>query len=336
MAARRGLKRTIHRAMEELKATYRIAKMTSFKDAAVTFRAKIDIQIMNRNGFQEPPVVRKRLQRKHEVMLEYFEKEYASFLREYDYNQSLPETDPALRDCIWVCWWQGLENAPELVQRCVESIRNNAGNHQVIVVCEENYAEYVDIPAWVESRYSAGLISRTHFSDILRLSLLATHGGVWLDATFFCTEESLDTYFKLPAWTIKRPDYLHASVASGQFATYSLGCQYENRRIFAVARDFLLHYWETNDMLIDYLMLDYIFVLTQRADSRIMEAFTAIAPNNTNCDELVKVLNKPFDVEKWQEIKKDTSLFKLTWKQEFQRQRDGKDTFYAALLDGKL
>ena len=51
---------------------------------------------------------------------------------------------------------------------------------------------------------------------------------------------------------------------------------------------------------------------------------------------MYKVLGEPFDEEVWKKLTKDTSLFKLTWKQEFPKKKDGQDTFYAKLLDGTL
>ena len=48
-----NIKRIIKRCLEELDATIRIAKVTSVKEALITFLAKIDIQIMNRNGHKE-------------------------------------------------------------------------------------------------------------------------------------------------------------------------------------------------------------------------------------------------------------------------------------------
>lgn len=53
MAGHKSIKRIAHRFIEELDATRRIAKVTSFKEGLETFRAKIDIQIMNRNGYYE-------------------------------------------------------------------------------------------------------------------------------------------------------------------------------------------------------------------------------------------------------------------------------------------
>lgn len=335
-AGHKSVKRILFRCLEEVNATKEIAKVTSVGAAVNTFRAKLDIQIMNRNGFKEPPAVRNRLVNKHEVMLDYFKKTFEDFFDKYDFDRPLPENDLSIRDCIWVCWWQGLDSAPELVKKCIESIQKNAGNHEVIIITEDNYKEYVNIPKWVEDKKNAGIISLTNYSDLLRLSLLAEHGGMWLDATFFCAKPTIDEYFSFPLWSIKRPDYLHCSVASGYFAGYSLQCNVEQRWMFATIRDFFLYYWKNNDMLIDYLIVDYMIVLAQQKDSRISNAFKSIVPNNPCCDELYKVLGEPFDEEVWKKLKKDTSLFKLTWKQEFPKKKDGQDTFYAKLLDGTL
>lgn len=331
-----NLKRIIDRSLEELNATIKIAKVTSIVDAINTFRAKVDIQIMNRNGFKETPTVKRRLMKKHEVMLEYFEKTFNEYLENYEYNKVSLNDDLEFCNRIWICWWQGLDNAPELVKRCIDSIQKNSGKYQVTILTDDNYKDFVDIPEWVEEKRKAGIITPTNYSDLLRLSLLAKHGGMWLDSTFFCASSRIEEYFDYPLWSIKRPDYLHCSVASGYFAGYSLKCDSKNRWIFEVVRDFFLNYWKNNDTLIDYLLVDYMIVLAQRHDKQIAEAFRKIIPNNPCCDELYKILGEPYDEDIWQELKKDTALFKLTWKQDFPKKKDGCDTFYTKLLEGKL
>ena len=174
--------------------------------------------------------------------------------------------------------WQGIENAPEIVKACVNSIKRNAGEYGVIVI----------------------------------------------------------TDIKLPLWSIKRPDYLHASIASGYFAGYSLGCGYEDRWMFAVIRDFLFNYWKECDKLIDYLLVDYAVVISEMHNKEIADAFAKIEPNNTYCDELFKVLGQPYDERVWHAICKDTFLYKLTWKQSFPKEINGKPTFYGMLLEDKL
>lgn len=337
MAGHKSIKRIAHRCMEELDATRRIAKVTSFKEGLETFRAKIDIQIMNRNGYYENEARKKHLLRKHDIMLRYYEKTFGDFLKTYDYNhrnETLPKSEYA--DCIWICWWQGLDHAPDLVKVCIDSIKRNARDHRVIILTEDNYKQYVDIPEWVEEKKNKGIISRTHFSDILRLTLLSQYGGLWLDSTFFCTQSVLDDYFQQPLWSIKRPDYFHASVAAGYFANYSLGCDANHRWIFKTILDFVLEYWKNNNIMIDYLFLDYLIALVQKHDQSIAKEFKKIEPNNPECDELYKVMGEPYDEVIWNKMKADTALFKLSWKYQYPLEKDGKPTFYGMLLNRKL
>lgn len=330
------IRRLAHRAAEELHATRILADATSWPEAVNSFRAKLDIQIMNRNGYQEPPAVKDRLLRKHETVLEYLEKRFGDFYAQYDYFAPLPPSDPALEGKVWMCWWQGLDSAPEMVRACVDSVRRNVGDREVIVITDNNLDEYVDIPGWAFDKQRAGIMSRTHMSDLLRLALLADHGGTWLDATFWCSGSISGAPYSASLWTIKRPDYLHASVACGEFANYSLGCNVLNRYIFATLRDFYLEYWKQEDFLIDYLLTDYLIVLAQRHCPAIAKAFEMVVPNNPLCDELIKVLGEPFNPEEWMRMRSDTQLFKLTWKQSFPKERGRKKTFYGALLDGDL
>lgn len=331
-----NFKRVKHRILEELDATRKIAKLTSWADALTTFIAKVDIQIMNHNGYKEYPLFKKHLLKKHEVMLNYLEQCYSDFFKTYDFEHVLLEDSTNMENVIWVCWWQGEEQAPAIVKRCIDSIRKNAPGHKVIVITEDNYKEYVAFPEWVEEKRKLGIFSRTHYSDLLRLSLLAQYGGMWIDSTFFCVGDKLADYFKCPLWSIKRPDYLHASVASGYFAGYSWYCNKDNRKIFIVIRDIAFYYWKHYSFLVDYLLVDYWVVLAQRHYDWIKDAFNNIPPNNPMCDELYKILGEKYDENKWNELKQNTYLFKLTWKQTYPLEREGKKTFYGKLLNGEL
>ena len=270
-------------------------------------------------------------------MLRYYEKTFGDFLKTYDYNhgnQELPKSEYA--DCIWICWWQGMDQAPELVKVCVDSIKKNAGDHRVIILTEDNYKQYVNIPEWLEEKKNKGVISRTHFSDVLRLTLLSHYGGLWLDSTFFCTQPVLDDYFRQSLWSIKRPDYFHASVAAGYFANYSLGCDINHRWIFKTILDFVLEYWKNNNIMIDYLFLDYLIVLVQKYDQNIAKEFQKIKSNNPECDELYKIMDQPYDEAVWNKMKEQTALFKLSWKYQYPLEKNGKPTFYGMLIEGVL
>jgi hypothetical protein len=204
------------------------------------------------------------------------------------------------------------------------------------VVTEENAGDYVDLPGWMLDRVRAGSVSRTNLSDLLRLSLLASYGGVWLDATFFCARPLDDPVYSAPLFSIKRPGYLHGSIAGGMFAGYSLGCDEGHRFVFSAARDLFLEYWRRTDYLVDYLLVDYVIAEAQRASGAVSDAFSRIGPNNPRCDDLLKVLGDPYDDGAWRGLREGTDLFKLTWKRRFPSERGGAPTFYGKLVEGGL
>ncbi len=74
-----SLKRIVHRILEEIKASCDVAKVISVKAAVITFRSKVDIQIMNRNGFKETESVKNRLMRKHQIMIDFLEDKFKEF-----------------------------------------------------------------------------------------------------------------------------------------------------------------------------------------------------------------------------------------------------------------
>ena len=327
----RSVKRLVKRCTEEVYASFRIASKTSISDAITVLRAKKDIQVLAQNGYKETPVITRHLLKKHQIMNEYFEKTIHDVSK---FSCRIKQdTDGSLyKDCIWICWWQGLDQAPVIVKKCVESVRKHAGSHPVIILTDQNVKDYIELPSWIVEKYAKGTISKTHLSDILRLALLAEYGGMWLDATFFCTSDRLQDYFEMPVWTIKRPDYAHASVACGQFANFSWACDREHQWIFQLMRDYLLEYWKENDMLIDYLVLDYLIILIQKNNEEFKAAFHRIPANNANCDELLKCMEEEYSQDRMKRLEQDTCLFKLTWKQNFKRQLNGKPTFYGYIV----
>lgn len=84
---------------------------------------------------------------------------------------------------IWLMWLQGLDRAPQLVKRCYDSWRHHNPGWRVIFLDETNLHHYVDVDAPLASDNDIQVQAK---SDIIRVNLLARHGGVWVDATCFC------------------------------------------------------------------------------------------------------------------------------------------------------
>ena len=66
------------------------------------------------------------------------------------------------------------------------------------------------------------------------------------------------------------------------------------------------------------------------------EAIDLIETNNPECDELLKILGNKYEEKVWNWMKKETALFKLTWKANFPKEISGDETFFGKLIEDKL
>ena len=83
-------------------------------------------------------------------------------------------------------YWDDLENNT-IIQSHFNSWRRNIKNWEINIINKNNLKDYVSddfINKYIE-------LDSTRFSDFLRLELLKTNGGVWLDAGIFVTKNSL-------------------------------------------------------------------------------------------------------------------------------------------------
>ena len=116
------------------------------------------------------------------------EKRILPILRPYlsmktDYNNSPIENN------VFVFWWDGFDNAPVIVKKCLESVKKYYLNAKIYEIDKNNYKKYTDIDSTILRDFEKGNISIQTFSDILRFNLLKNNGGVWIDSTIYFTCE---------------------------------------------------------------------------------------------------------------------------------------------------
>lgn len=88
---------------------------------------------------------------------------------------------------IWTLWFQGFENAPLLVKKCMATWEKHNPNWTIRYLTNENLSQYMDIEALIPG-YKNKEIPPESLSDVIRLTLLLKHGGVWVDSTLYCNE----------------------------------------------------------------------------------------------------------------------------------------------------
>lgn len=123
------------------------------------------------------------LQYKHKAIMQYLYK--YSYIQEEDHSLENKSNNTEYKNCIWTTWLQGEENAPEIIQLNLASIRKNSSGHSVIVITNENVNCFINIPESIMQKHLSGIIGHAHYSDIIRMMILAQYGGIWLVLLFF-------------------------------------------------------------------------------------------------------------------------------------------------------
>ncbi|WP_436666062.1 capsular polysaccharide synthesis protein [Latilactobacillus sakei] len=89
---------------------------------------------------------------------------------------------------LWTAWLQGVDDLPYAIGKCLDSMKRNSGEYEVVVLTLDNINKYIEIDKAILGRLKKKEISAAHFTDYLRFSILEEYGGVWFDASMYLTK----------------------------------------------------------------------------------------------------------------------------------------------------
>lgn len=239
-------------------------------------------------------------------------KRYKGALARFDesYDESLPHTQS---NKVWVCWFQGMESAPELVQRCYASLQENLTGREIILITKENMDQYVQFPDYILDKWESGIITNTHMTDLLRLELLIRYGGMWIDATVLCTRPEAE----IPAYYFQSDLFFYQILKPGRDGHSHAGSSWlmsasTNNRALMAARYLCYAYWQKENKMLDYFLLhDFIAICMEHYP----EIRNAIVPCcNSTPHILLLRLFEQYDEKMWAAITQQTPFHKLSYK----------------------
>ena len=274
---------------------------------------------------------RKAIFRRHEEIKRYIKLNFASVLNKYK-DAVYPESQSFDNRMIWVCWLQGEANMPDIVRTCYKSVRANANGREVVLIKNENVEKYISIPKFIKDKVNNGKMSRTHFADYIRISLLKNYGGLWIDATVLVTDK-INIDCKLPFFSIKqKPDSIHF-VSQYRWAVWILGCSPQIGKIlFDCLENLFKAYLKKHSLFIDFFLFDYFLAVMYDEIPLVKQLVDNCPYNNPNAYELGALLNKEFNEDAFLQLKKNNTFHKLSWKQSwFTHTADDKPTFYSII-----
>ena len=271
--------------------------------------------------------------KKDAYIMEYLENLCGDVIEAYKNRKPAPD-HPDEKKRIWVFWWTGEETAPPIVKACLKSIRENAAGREVMFLDASNYSQYVDFPEYFLEKHSRGQITHAAFADALRVSLLARHGGVWIDATVFLSQPLPEHLFTDRFYTLRTVDEKALYYSKSRWCGYFLAGS-SSFPLFSFVRDMLLAYWERSEYIIDYLLMDYIFGIACKHFREISDVMEQLPDNNTQRAKLMNAINEPYDEALFSRLEHgDTFASKLSWRYGDPRERTagGELTNYGHLL----
>ncbi|WP_247905408.1 capsular polysaccharide synthesis protein [Streptococcus anginosus] len=250
-------------------------------------------------------VVLSRLRRKYRLTIKKFREENQYSLVYHQQHRSSSKK-------IWICWFQGLNDAPHVVQECIASLRKHLVDREVVVLTDENYHQYVTFPDYITEKIEQGSILKAHLSDLLRLELLTKYGGTWIDGTVFCSSSDI------PSYMLDSDLFLFQNLKPGldgqvlAISNWFITASYSNHPLLNITKDLLYDYWRNHNSAIDYFIFHHFF---QIAIEEFPEYWNQVVPFNNSTPHILQLrMFEEYDEKIYRAIIEQTPFHKLTYK----------------------
>ena len=190
------------------------------------------------------------------------------------------------------------------------SVRQNFSDYDVTIINEQNLLNYINLLNIILEKYNKCIISKIHFSDIIRIELLKKYGGLWFDATIM--------------FTGKR--FVHSIVSNTQFFCYQFFlpgsiCRTMDMWFLAsipehpslcLASDLHIEYWQKYSLQLAYHLSALFFTLIFETHNDLIAQVPRLDAHN--CFLLQKALPHKMNKEYYNIIINHTEIHKLTHK----------------------
>jgi len=253
------------------------------------------------------------------------------------------------RKIFWQYWHQGVNSTTsKIVVECLHSVEKYSGDYEVIVLTSKTVWDYIELPQFVFEKFGTERFNLAKLSNLIRLNLLSTYGGVWLDATIYLTAPidekilSLDFFAfqrsKTPppdAEMFRKFDPLYFSwdpnFLAGMLSSFLIAKP--GNKIISDLLSILLAYWKKEKKVGQYYFFQICFNRMVQHDE--WKNFNCEIVGDTDCHKLQVVSLDKFDKNIFEEIKIKSSIHKLTYRfDKFSQIPEG--SFFDFIANGKI
>ena len=212
---------------------------------------------------------------------------------------------------IWICWLQGIEDAPVVVKRCVQSIEQYCKGFEIVYITGKNMYDYAPLPPHIKERIEQGRIPFAHFTDVLRTAILVEHGGIWVDATVLLTGPIPENILKEPFFMFQNPRPFQLPHATSNWFIVSAKAHPLMQRQL----ELLYAFWQREHGLIDYFMYYILFYILITENGQAEKLFNEMLYlPNTDARILQTLMTQTYSKKEWCQLCSLTPIHKLNWK----------------------
>jgi hypothetical protein len=217
---------------------------------------------------------------------------------------------------LYIYWAQKFNNAPDVVKNCLISWKLKNPSWKIIELDDDNLHDYINIEKEI-SDLKQKSITKTSYSDIIRILLIEKYGGCWCDATTFCNK-SLDIW--LHNYTITsgffafdRPLKKWKKLMLSSWFLYSE----KNNYITKKWKEATIKYWSENNKMHNYYWFHELFDNLYIQDNEFKIIWDNVGKIDTSIPHFIQsanMLNPLSEVVKDHINKCKSPIYKLTYK----------------------
>lgn len=233
------------------------------------------------------------------------------------------------KDTVWVMWLQGIENAPLIVKKCIESQKRCMPDKKFIFLDELSYTDYVTLPDHILEKKKRGVISNAHFCDLIRNELLIKHGGYWIDATVFMTDgkviqdiEKTDLFMYSFYYFGFNPEVMELN----NWFIYSRS----NNNMLCLLQKMLYAYWQDHNYASNYFIYQIFESIVNDHYQKEYNKMPIVSQAQAHV--LATYIYDEFDPDKYELLKKTTGVHKLSTRFDMDKLQK-KGTFYDVIIN---
>lgn len=239
-----------------------------------------------------------------------------------DYNEKKRTYPKQKKKYIWVFWYQGEEKAPVVVKKCIQNIKDHALDYEVVVLNEKNIKNYIEVPEVILEKVEKGIITLTHFSDILRMGLLSKYGGIWVDATCFITSDVFKKFDNIEFNSNKKRE--------AKWSAFFIGGK--PNKVFSFCYQLLIDYNTEEDGLIEYFLIDHVMRLCYKEIEGCKKIIDGATIRNDHLSDFVKKFDTIYEPKAYKKLLEYSELHKLTYKKKFKEYKKKQLTNYGYFI----